>query len=224
MNGIWAPAPGDALTPFPSPKIEVDDLVNDDSGNVWMQSANGHIDGGTGTAVTPHYWGTFYWRDNWQKVTILNHSNRDLVIDNIDPINRDVNLHPRVKENAPGGSLADAKFSIVRQVDPTLITITNDHTSGPNLLINGFINNPIGQTDVTSQFGPITASTIRGGSSSVYPSVPANAPHTQPDPLEHPAPLRRYEHRRLERLRLQPRRGRMRARIRSSASTRLRRA
>src|SRR5581483_7773419 len=145
VNGIWAPAPGDALTTYPSPVIEVDDLVNDDSGNVWMQSASGHIDGGVGTAVSPHWWGTFYYRDNWQKVTILNHSSRDLVIDNIDPINRDVNLHPRVKENAPGGDLADAKFSIVRQVDPTLITITNDFHpvsgAGPNLLINGFIDN-----------------------------------------------------------------------------------
>jgi hypothetical protein len=140
--------------------IEVDDLVNGNSGNVWMQSASGRIDGGTGTAVSPHWWGTFYYRDNWQKVTILNHSGRDLVIDNIDPINRDVNLHPRVKENAPGGSLADAQFSIVRQVDPTLITITNDHTlvasnpDHPFLLINGTIENPLGQTDITNQYGP----------------------------------------------------------------------
>ena len=179
VNGIWAPAPGDALTPSPSPVIEVDDLVNDDSGNVWMQSANGHIDGGVGTNVSPHWWGTFYYRDNWQTVTILNHSSRALVIDNIDPINRDTSLHPRVKENAPGGDLADAKFSIVRQVDPTLITITNDHASGPDLLINGFIDNPIGETDVTNQYGPISASTIRGGETySPYTSHPPNTPHT----------------------------------------------
>ena len=68
-----------------------------------MQSTSGRIDGGTGTDASPHWWGTFYYRDNWQEVTILNHSDRDLVIDNIDPINRDVNLHPRVKEYAPGG-------------------------------------------------------------------------------------------------------------------------
>src|SRR5262249_20842363 len=93
---------------------------------------------------------------------------RDLVIDDIDPINRDPNAHPRVKENAPGGS-ADAKFSIVRQVDPSLVTITNNFQpgsgSGPNLLINGTVDNPIGQTDITSQFGPISASAIRGAAS-----------------------------------------------------------
>ncbi|MFL6033492.1 MAG: hypothetical protein ACJ74I_00290, partial [Gaiellaceae bacterium] len=126
----------------------------------------------------------FSMRDNWQFVTILNHSGRDLVIDDIDPIDCDTNVdptgcpnppRPRVKENAPSGS-ADAKFSIVRQVDPTLITITNDHASGPKLVINGFIDNRIGETNVTNVFGPITSTTIRGGSSSFYSLY--TSPHT----------------------------------------------
>ena len=38
-----------------------------------------------------HYWGTFSFRDNWKTVTIINHSTRDLIIDNIDVINRTAN-------------------------------------------------------------------------------------------------------------------------------------
>src|SRR5262249_27386409 len=80
-----------------------------------------------------------------------------------DVINR--TSRPVVTENAPGGS-ADAQFAIVRQVDPTLVTITNNGASGPDLLINGTIENPIGETDVTSQFGAITSSSSRSGVSS----------------------------------------------------------
>ena len=98
------------------------------------------------------------------------------MIDNIDPINRDPNAHPRVKENSPGGS-ANAKFSIVRIVEPTLVTITNNFQPvsgvGPNLIINGTVDNPIGVTNITSQFGPISATTVRGGSVSTY-----SGPHT----------------------------------------------
>src|SRR5205807_3340176 len=60
--------------------------------------------------------------------------------------------------------------AIVRQVDPSLVTITNNFQpmsgSGPDLLINGTIENPIGETDITSQFGAITSSSVRGGTSS----------------------------------------------------------
>ena len=81
-----------------------------------------------------------------------------------------------MKENSPGGS-ANAKFSIVRIVEPTLVTITNNFQPvsgvGPNLIINGTVDNPIGVTNITSQFGPISATTVRGGSVSTY-----SGPHT----------------------------------------------
>ena len=171
VNGISNPAPGDDLNLATTPVVEVNDLVNQDTGDVWMQSAGGNISGGVHeTTPSDHYWGTFNFRDNWKFVTILNQSARELVIDNIDVINRI--RRPIVNENAPGGSGADAKFAIVRQVDPSLVTITNNFQpasgSGPILLINGTILNPIGETDITSQFGPIAASTIRGGSSSTF--------------------------------------------------------
>src|SRR5262249_56173308 len=72
-----------------------------------------------------------------------------------------------------GGSSGNAEFAIIRQVDPSLVTITNDHsynavTNHPNLVLNGTILNPIGETEITNTFGPITSTTIRGGSSTVY--------------------------------------------------------
>ena len=167
VNGLSNPAPGDALGAHPY--VEVDDLVNQDTGDVWMQSAGGNISGGVHeTSPSDHYWGTFTFRDNWKDVTILNQSARELVIDDITVIN--TTKRPVVTENAPGGSGADAQFAIVRQVDPTLVTITNNFqpVSGPapDLLINGTIQNPLGETDITSQFGAIASSSSRGGSSS----------------------------------------------------------
>ncbi|MGH3304328.1 MAG: hypothetical protein ACRDOK_22150 [Streptosporangiaceae bacterium] len=94
VNGVRDPPPGTLGGTGP---IEVDDLVNTNSGDVLMQSASGTIDGGscvggsgsppcTGTVpgtttscditqtgqlcAGPHCWGTFTWRDNWSGVTI----------------------------------------------------------------------------------------------------------------------------------------------------------
>ena len=206
-NGVVNPAPGNALS---GPAyVEVNDLTNDDSGNVWMQSLGrrdrrrlsgrrpllGHLLDARQLAV----------RHDPQPLEPRprdrQHRSDQLRLDRR-PTGCPNPPRPRVKENAPGGS-ADAKFSIVRQVDPTLITITNDDGTGPKLVINGFIDNRIGETDITNVFGPITSTTIRGGSSSFYNLV--HEPALEPDPLEHRAPLRRHEHRRSEQLRVQPR-------------------
>ena len=159
-NGVQNPAPGDPLGAHPY--VEVNDLLNHDTGDVWMQSSGGTIDGGA--VVGPHYWGTFSFRDDWKTVTILNESARDLIIDDIAVIN--ASAAPKVQLNAPGGN-ANPTFAIVRQVDPSLVTITNDFgPAGPNLLINGTIENPIGETAITSQFGRISSSSSRSGVSS----------------------------------------------------------
>src|SRR5262249_26201805 len=86
-NGLSNPEPGNTLAG--AAYIEVNDLQNQDTGDVYMQSHSGTIDGGN-HVVSPsdHYWGTFSFRDNWKTVTIINHSTRDLVIDDIDVINR----------------------------------------------------------------------------------------------------------------------------------------
>ena len=146
-----------------------------------MQSHNGTIDGGNqvGSSPTDHWWGTFSFRDNWKTVTIINNSTRDLVIDDIDVLN--TTRRPIVTEDTTGNAAANAKFAIVRQVDPSVVTITNTHTSGPNLVINGTITNPIGKTEITNKFGPISSTTIRGGTSSFYslwPNLPESPPHS----------------------------------------------
>ena len=178
-NGLSNPEPGNALAG--AAYIEVNDLVDQDTGDVYMQSHGGTIDGGNQIGVSPndHWWGTFSFRDNWKTVTIINHSTRDLVIDDIDVINRTRN--PIVTEDTTGNAAANAKFAIVRQVDPSVVTITNDNASGPNLVINGTITNPIGKTEITSQHGPISSTTIRGGTSSFYglwPNLPESPPHS----------------------------------------------
>ena len=96
------PAPGDQLGAHPY--IEVNDLVNTNGADVYMTASDGTIDGGScvgganndacklGTAAGAHYWGTFTFKNNWAKVTILNQSSRTLVIDDINPLN--VTTHP----------------------------------------------------------------------------------------------------------------------------------
>ena len=96
-------------------------------------------------------------------MTILNQSSRELVIDDIDPINS--TGQPTVTLNAPGGT-ANPTFAIRAVVEPSLITIRNSHPSAPVLLINGTITNPIGETDITNDAGAITSSSTRGGTSS----------------------------------------------------------
>ena len=50
VNGVSNPAPGHALPAHPY--IEVNDLVNQNTGNVWMQSAGGTIDVARSSART----------------------------------------------------------------------------------------------------------------------------------------------------------------------------
>ncbi len=170
VNGVTDPAPGDPLGLHPY--LEVEDLRNAGSADIWMTSVGGTIDGGScvggandngcklGTTAGTHYWGTFTFNMSWSSVTILNQSARRLVIDDIDPISR--NATPTVTLNAPSGS-SNPTFAIRFGVDATLITIRNSHPSGPDLLLNGTIENPVGETRVTNDAGPVTASSQRGG-------------------------------------------------------------
>ena len=170
VNGVHNPAPGDTLGTHPY--IEVNDLLNTNGADVYMTASGGTIDGGScvggtnndacklGTATGTHYWGTFTFKNNWAKVTIVNQSSRTLVIDDINPLN--ATSQPTVTLNAPGGS-SNPTFAIRSIVDPSLIVIHNSHVSGPELLVNGTINNPLGETDITNDAGPITSSSTRGG-------------------------------------------------------------
>ncbi|MGH3302214.1 MAG: hypothetical protein ACRDOK_11125 [Streptosporangiaceae bacterium] len=92
------------------------------------------------------------------------------MIDNIHVINTKGN--PLVTLNAPGGSVT-LTFKIDQVVSPSLVAITNDYCNvtcdpgnGPILLINGTVTNPIGETDVTNVYGPISSSGDLGVASS----------------------------------------------------------
>src|SRR5262249_4465138 len=148
-NGVANPAPFDSLSAHPY--VEVNDLINHNTGDVWMQTAGGNIDGGS--MVGSHYWGTFTFRDNWRSVTILNQSKRELRIDNIKVIN--TTAVPKVQLNTPSGGSANPTFAIVRQVDATLVDIEGLNSDPPDVLLNGKIENPIGTTRIAVAHGSI---------------------------------------------------------------------
>ena len=171
VNGVTNPAAGDPLSAHPY--IEVEDLSNAGSADIWMTSQGGVINGGgcfggpnnndckLGIAAGTHYWGTFTFDMSWASVTILNESARRLVIDDIDPISR--TAVPTVTLVTTPQVTTTLTFALRYGVGATLITIRNSHVSGPDLLLNGTIENPVGETRVTNDFGPVTSSSQRGG-------------------------------------------------------------
>jgi hypothetical protein len=76
VNGIANPAPGSAI----AGDISVDDIVNDDPGQIVMQSADGPITGGIIDGL--RLWGTFTFRDSYQQVQIVNESSKTLTTNN----------------------------------------------------------------------------------------------------------------------------------------------
>src|SRR5439155_21203754 len=98
VNGLSNPEPTNPLSA--AAYVEVNDLKNLGTGDIYMRAAGGTITGGNHVpppGSVDHYWGTFTFHDNWQTVTIINHSARDLVIDDIDVINR--TAQPKVTED-----------------------------------------------------------------------------------------------------------------------------
>jgi Bacterial Ig-like domain/RTX calcium-binding nonapeptide repeat (4 copies) len=146
-----SPAPGTVLNGI------VADIVNDDVGDVQMDSSGGTIGGGANSGS--HHWGTLSFWQNFQTVTIINESSLTLQIDNISVI--DATGQPKVTLNAPTVNFASpAGFAIVQNVNPTLVTL--EGTTSANILLNGTIDNPLGETDITDAGGSILASTLRG--------------------------------------------------------------
>ena len=153
VNGVTNPAAGDPLSAHSY--IEVEDLRNTGSADIWMTSQGGAINGGgcfgganndackLGTAAGTHYWGTFTFDMSWASVTILNESDRRLVIDDIDPISR--TAVPTVTLRTTPQVATTLTFALRYGVGATLITIRNSHLTGPDLLLNGTIENPVGR-------------------------------------------------------------------------------
>ena len=148
---IGSPAPGTALNGI------VADIVNDDPGDIQMDSSGGTISGGANAGS--HHWGTFSFFQNFQTVTIINESSKKLQVDDISVI--DLTGQPKVTLNAPTVNFASpAGFAIVQNATPTLVTIQG--TTSADILLNGTIDNPLGETDITNSGGNILASTTRG--------------------------------------------------------------
>ena len=156
VNGVANPNIGTTY----SGTITVGDIRNTGSGDIWMTSDNGTITGGCAASPAPgtHCWGTFTFHENFSTVTLLNNSTFDLVVQDIDVINRTGQPHVTLAtSNTPSDPM---HFDIVQDATPSLVVI--DNTGDSDITLRGTITNPLGATWVHATFGSILAGTSRG--------------------------------------------------------------
>jgi Ca2+-binding RTX toxin-like protein len=128
--------------------IIVNDIVNDDAGEVLFDAPS--------TGVISGSQSLFTMRDTYDTVTITNASTKDLVINRIDVIGAQPTYplsstsRPRIMLEAPD---VDITFNLTRDVSPTTVTLLNTGVS--DIGLNGEINNPIGLTSITNTQGHI---------------------------------------------------------------------
>jgi Ca2+-binding RTX toxin-like protein len=151
-------------------EFQVNNIYNNDPGHARFEANSisnifkdvefadlGAWDGGADTHSTSQIYGndgTWYARRTFDTVTLINHSAKKMIINDIMPIDRDGDpdgeVFINVNENAPSGK-DPFNFRIVNQFEPTLITITSTSTADiADIQFNGEIDNPIGSTVVTS--------------------------------------------------------------------------
>ena len=100
---------------------------------------------------------TFYYSTQSGSVELLNNSTKDMVVGDID-LNGPGGVAPNVDidvdhDNVPGDAFA---FNVVTTSAPALIDIENQSKTGtPNIILSGFINNPIGTTKIIDARGSI---------------------------------------------------------------------
>lgn len=117
----------------------------------------GPFDGEADTHPTSQIYGndgTWYARRTFDTVTLINHSAKKMIVNDIMPIDRDGDpdgeAFINVADRAPGGK-DPFNFEIVNQFEPSVITIESTSTSNvADVQFNGVIDNPIGSTIVTS--------------------------------------------------------------------------
>ena len=142
------------------PEIVVDDIFNDDPGQIRFKSSQANTNGsdiginGTIQTLGGHaVESVFDFIENFDKVTLINNSQMNLMVNDIDPINR--TDKPQVLMDVPVN--AAFEFGVIHSFTPTLITIDNTALlGGADIKLNGFIDNPIGITDVHAASGDIT--------------------------------------------------------------------
>jgi Ca2+-binding RTX toxin-like protein len=160
VNGTKDPAVG---TQYTGP-IDVGDIANAGSGDIWMTSAGGTVEGGV--SESGHFWGTFTFHQNFRTVALLNNSAQDLIVNRIDVIN--ATGRPNVTLTTGGGNVT-MKFDIVQDVSPSLVVI--DNTGDSDVTLAGTVNNPLGETDVHATQGNILAATGRATPTDVHTTL-----------------------------------------------------
>ncbi len=119
-------------------------IINDLEGGqaaVRFEAESGEIDGSAST---------FNFSVTFGSVVIINHSSRDLVINNLDPVSSTI---PIVTLIAPTINLT---FDVTYSTQPTLVDVQNLSTSNQSdIIVNGVIDNPIGETRFTNTGGSV---------------------------------------------------------------------
>jgi RTX calcium-binding nonapeptide repeat (4 copies) len=137
----------------PTSTVIVDDIFNDDPGQVFFSS------GGTTVGSIVHTLGVGNWefRDTFNHVRLINESKLNLQVNDIKVVN--TTKDPIV--DLRNTSSLDVKFNIKRTVAPTLVDVENLNVDPPNVVINGIIENPIGTTRITVTNGNIFSTSNR---------------------------------------------------------------
>src|SRR5262249_55447097 len=95
----------------------------------------------------------FNFHETYDTVTILNHSAKPVRVNGIAVANTTV-----VPQVEIGFQLLPFLFDVEHTFPPTVVTIANVGPVGtPGLTLNGFINNPIGNTHLENQQGNIVS-------------------------------------------------------------------
>ncbi|MBL8532478.1 MAG: hypothetical protein JNL33_01380, partial [Betaproteobacteria bacterium] len=106
---------------------------------------NGKIDGDQGTLTVRH---------TWETVNITNLSTKDLIINDIDPVDRSGTATVRIDADEN-----EFHFDIAHEYGPTRIDIANLGSAGtPDIVFEGVVNNPLGLTEVINRRGDIRSS------------------------------------------------------------------
>ena len=125
----------------------VNDIANPGAGQVLFLSNGGVIDG----SASPSQWSRFEFRDNLEKVTLTNYSPYSMTVNDINVLNDQ--SQPIINLVADKSSIL---FDIERSVSPTLIDIQNLGAGG--IILNGLIENPIGETHILNTGGGVLSS------------------------------------------------------------------
>ena len=142
----------------PGNDVFVDDIINNDPGraNFETNDLGGDRPGIiTDFAGVPGI-GTITVQHTFEEVTILNDSDVNLVIRNINPIDRDGIPRPEVSISTVD---IDYEFNIEHSFQSTLITIENFQSGNnfiPAIYLTQVIDNPIGTTSITNHAGSIS--------------------------------------------------------------------